>query len=239
MNASKEVVDALVSRLELRTALLQVTSPEIPLDHTQDGWNDVADIIRKVEETHSLGRPVKEAFSSKIQRRLASTVPPRPVVELNFALACRILNELCQDNLEVVRGTQLQKIGPQEILVSNHVPILGTVALTDQKTFIWAFNSRKPQPLAYSRACLSNLVFGNADEMYEELIRRDIADLTLCNDPILDPVNWTIELSPNPLIPSDNRAVMAEIINTFTAKAVPVSFGLGNEIRWLIGLGLS
>ncbi|KAK8191131.1 Mak10 subunit, NatC N-terminal acetyltransferase-domain-containing protein [Phyllosticta capitalensis] len=204
LNASKEVVDALVSRLELRTALLQVTSPEIPLDQTQDGWNDVADIIRKVEETHSLGRPVKEAFSSKIQRRLASTVPPRPVVELDFALACRILNELCQDNLEVVRGTQLQKIGPQEIL-----------------TFIWAFNSRKPQPLAYSRACLSNLVFGNADEMYEELIRRDIADLTLCNDPILDPVNWTIELSPNPLIPSDNRAVMAEIINTFTAKAVP------------------
>ncbi|KAK8212625.1 amino-acid N-acetyltransferase-like protein subunit Mak10 [Phyllosticta capitalensis] len=204
LNASKEVIDALVSRLELRTALLQVTSPEIPLDQTQDGWNDVADIIRTVEETHSLGRPVKEAFSSKIQRRLASTVPPRPVVELDFALACRILNELCQDNLEVVRGTQLQKIGPQEIL-----------------TFIWAFNSRKPQPLAYSRACLSNLVFGNADEMYEDLIRRDIADLTLCNDPILDPVNWTIELSPNPLIPSDNRAVMAEIINTFTAKAVP------------------
>ncbi|KAK8161366.1 Mak10 subunit, NatC N-terminal acetyltransferase-domain-containing protein [Phyllosticta citrichinensis] len=204
LTASKEVIDALVSRLELRRVLLQVTSPDIPLDQTGDGWNNVANYVPKVEETHALGHPVKEAFSSKIQRRLASTVPPRPVVELEYALACRVLNELCHDNLEVVRGTKLQNLGPQEIL-----------------SFIWAFNSRKPQPLAYSRACLANLVFGNADEMYEELVRRDLADLTLCHDPILDPVNWTIELSPNPLIPSDNRAVLAEIVNTFNTKAVP------------------
>ncbi|KAK7533633.1 Mak10 subunit, NatC N-terminal acetyltransferase-domain-containing protein [Phyllosticta citricarpa] len=203
LTASEEIINTLVSRLELRRALLQVTSPDIPLDQTQDGWNDVAKYLDKVEETHALGRPVKEAFSTKIQRRLASTVPPRPVVELNFALSCRVMNELCQDNLEVVRGTKLQKLGPQEIL-----------------SFVWAFNSRKPQPLAYSRACLANLVFGNADEFYEELIRRDLADLTLCHSPILDPVNWTIEPSPNPRVPSDNRAVLAEIINTFTARAV-------------------
>ncbi|KAK7539889.1 amino-acid N-acetyltransferase-like protein subunit Mak10 [Phyllosticta citribraziliensis] len=197
LTASQEVIDALVSRLELRRVLLQVTSPDIPLDQTGDGWNNVANYVPKVEATHLLGRPVKEAFSSKIQRRLASTVPPRPVVELEYTLACRVMNELCHDNLEVVRGTKLQNLGPQEIL-----------------SFIWAFNSRKPQPLAYSRACLANLVFGNAEEI-------DLADLTLCHDPILDPVNWTIELSPNPLIPSDNRAVLAEIVNTFTAKAVP------------------
>lgn len=113
-----DVKHALLSRIRLRKDLLVVTSPDSPLDQQEDEWSMVRQNLKAVEASHSLGISVTDAFSSKIQRRLASTVPPRPVVELPFAEACRVLLELCQDNLEVVRGTKLQTLSPQEIVVS-------------------------------------------------------------------------------------------------------------------------
>lgn len=201
LEIEEEVKNALLSRLALREKLLIVSSPDFPLDQQEDDWIAVRQHLQEIQESHNIGSPVKDAFSSKIQRRLASTVPPRPVVELPFSDACQVLLELCQDNLEVVRGTKLQTLSPQEIM-----------------SYIWEFNSRKPQPLSYSRACLANLVFGNPNEMYEELLRKELEELVMPKDAVLDPVNWSFESSQNPLVPTDRRAVMASLVNDFTNR---------------------
>ncbi|KAF4537274.1 Mak10 subunit NatC N(alpha)-terminal acetyltransferase [Lasiodiplodia theobromae] len=200
---------ALLSRLALREKLLVVTSPENPLEQQEDDWLAVRQYLQEIQDSHATGTPVKDAFSPKIQRRLASTVPPRPVVELPFTDACQVLLELCQDNLEVVRGTKLQTISPQEIV-----------------SYIWEFNSRKPQPLSYSRACLASLVFGNPNEMYEELLRKELEELVMPKDAVLDPVNWSFETSQNPLVPTDKRAIMASLVNDFTNRAVQNYIGV-------------
>ncbi|KAH7058945.1 Mak10 subunit, NatC N-terminal acetyltransferase-domain-containing protein [Macrophomina phaseolina] len=196
-----DIKEAFLSRLALREKLLVVTSPDYPLDQQEDDWLAVRQHLQEIKESNRLGSPVRDAFSSKIQRRLASTVPPRPVVELPFADACQVLLELCQDNLEVVRGTKLQTLSPQEIM-----------------SYIWEFNSRRPQPLSYSRACLANLVFGNPNEMYEELLRKELEELVMPKDAVLDPVNWSFETSQNPLVPTDKRAIMASLVNDFTNR---------------------
>ncbi|KAF2146119.1 uncharacterized protein K452DRAFT_219746, partial [Aplosporella prunicola CBS 121167] len=204
-SVEETVKDALVSRLRLRKKLLEVTSPEESMEHLSEGWSQTRELLSAVEKSHATGKFVKEAFSSKIQRRLASTVPPRPVVEPSFSEALKVAVELCQDCLEVIRGTtQLGPGNPSEIMA-----------------YLWTFNSRKPQPLTYSRACLSSLIFGHPTEVYEELLRKDLEGLVLPADPILDPINWTIEQPVNPLVGTDNRAMMANVVNEFGARTTP------------------
>lgn len=48
-----------------------------------------------------LGKSVPEAFSWKIQRRLASTVPPRPMVHVSAADATAHMTRFCQDAVDV------------------------------------------------------------------------------------------------------------------------------------------
>ncbi|KAL1634010.1 N-alpha-acetyltransferase, non-catalitic subunit [Neofusicoccum ribis] len=215
LELAEETKSALLSRLKLREKLLIVTSPDNPLDQQEDDWSAIRQHLQEVQKSNPIGSPVNDAFSSKIQRRLASTVPPRPVVELPFVDACQVLLELCQDNLEVVRGTKLQTLSPQEIM-----------------SYIWEFNSRKPQPLSYSRACLANLVFGNPNDMYEELLRKELDELVLPKDQVLNPVNWSFEASQNPLIPTDRRAVMASLVNDFTNRTAQVQI-LDQELHQL------
>lgn len=53
-------------------------------------------------KTIPLGKPVPEAFSWKIQRKLASTVPPRPMVKTNSDDALAHLKRLCQDAIDLL-----------------------------------------------------------------------------------------------------------------------------------------
>lgn len=57
--------------------------------------------IRLIEKSMPLGKPVPEAFSLKIQRRLASTVPPRPMVHVSAADAIAHMTRFCQDAVDV------------------------------------------------------------------------------------------------------------------------------------------
>jgi hypothetical protein len=44
-----------------------------------------------------LSKPIPESFSTKLQRKLGSTVPPRPVVDVAFDAAYKHLEQLCRD----------------------------------------------------------------------------------------------------------------------------------------------
>ena len=99
----KNVKSALVCRLNFRKSFLAAVAFE---DATEDvdsrsAWQQCDELLSLLLETKTVGVAVKDAFSTKIQRRLASTVPPRPIVKIAFEDAYAHLSRLCQDGKEV------------------------------------------------------------------------------------------------------------------------------------------
>lgn len=104
-DVSAEVTKALDDRLHLRYTFLSA------IDHVQyrtnpdlikRPWQEAAATLKDIQTTHALGTPVPDACSAKLQRRLASTMPPRPIVELSFDDAFGHLTRLFADGLEVI-----------------------------------------------------------------------------------------------------------------------------------------
>lgn len=77
----------------------------------------------------TLGAQVPDSFSWKIQRKLASTVPPRPMVNINFDDALAHLRRLCQDaiDLQEVIGYR----GPYNFKVGGHMALSLQQCLTN------------------------------------------------------------------------------------------------------------
>jgi hypothetical protein len=93
------VRNALVGRLTVRSAFLQTVS--VAPNRTDPGleqvWRGLLNLLKGAMIRHELAQPVPEAFSEKLQRKLASTMPPRPAVKLAFEEAYRFLERLCED----------------------------------------------------------------------------------------------------------------------------------------------
>ena len=94
---SEDLKNALIIRLEFRKAITEAVSLE---DETLDQgktviWRTCSSHLPGLSQTAHLGTPVAVAFSAKIQRRLASSVPPRPVVDISFNDAMVFLESLC------------------------------------------------------------------------------------------------------------------------------------------------
>lgn len=115
-----EIVQALDFRLELRLAFLRA----IELSELRSNprslktpWIQMGAILEPINKSHSLGVAVPEAFSAKIQRRLASTMPPRAIVELGFDEAYLNFKRLVADGQEVT--DVLDFSDSQSLLVSK------------------------------------------------------------------------------------------------------------------------
>lgn len=112
---------AVLARLESRIAFLE-TITEAAAD-TRDAsaisplWKKVIGTLPPIKESTSLGKPVPESFSVKLQRKLASTVPPRPIVQIGFETAFGILEQLCKDGEIVVEV--LEYYGSHSLMVSQ------------------------------------------------------------------------------------------------------------------------
>jgi hypothetical protein len=65
-------------------------------------WEEAIALLPQIISTHALGKPVEDAFSTKLQRKLASTMPPRPIVQLKFDDAFSHLSRLFKDGREVI-----------------------------------------------------------------------------------------------------------------------------------------
>lgn len=99
------MADALTVRLHLRRVFLAAAEcPQHMTDpqRARAPWTEALKLLPRLSSTHRLGKPVEEAFSAKLQRKLASTMPPRPIVELCFEDAFRHLSRLFEDGLEVI-----------------------------------------------------------------------------------------------------------------------------------------
>ena len=108
---------ALSYRLESRKALLKAVA--LDMDVCNEGsnphWKKCDMIINQLLETKALGHAADGAFSAKTQRRLASTVPPRPMVNINLEDACAHLHRMCTDGEEMLRILDYQ--GSNNLLV--------------------------------------------------------------------------------------------------------------------------
>jgi hypothetical protein len=100
-----ECCPALKARLLLRKSLLNDFS-KVAEDYHMGApakWTDSLQLITEVENSHSLGKPVDEAWSISVQRKLASSVPPRPLVETQFSQAIATLKQLCNEANDILK----------------------------------------------------------------------------------------------------------------------------------------
>ncbi|CAJ2511036.1 Uu.00g066610.m01.CDS01 [Anthostomella pinea] len=183
----KEISMALDFRLELRIAFLRALDlanlRKANPDSLKMPWIQMRGLIDHIEKRHSLGKPVPEAFSTKLQRRLASTMPPRPIVELSFEECYGHFKLLFQDGIEVT--DVLKYSDPQSLL-----------------NYVLMFQTRKPQPLTFIRTLLQSLLFKEmvvlGNYSIRQIIDHDLSLVVVPCGPQIDPSYDNIELVTDP-----------------------------------------
>lgn len=188
----------LASRLDFVSAFLPAPNRPTPRLEFERGKERLA----QIKATHFLGIPVKEAFSEKMHRRLASTAPPRSSIELSFQETCIRVGEMYDDLLRV-----LEAVGYDG----------GAAGL---RTFLWSFAERRPQPLTFARAFLQTMTVGqNQIASVEEVavLVEDDLRLAIPNGfPLLEQSYWLVER------PEDARFKIARAVDAFYQQAAPL-----------------
>lgn len=119
-----DVATALDLRLELRVAFLRAINlmelRNANPDSLKTPWIQMQGILEKIREQHPLGKPVPEAFSTKLQRRLASTMPPRPIVQASFEETCTHFQQMFRDGIDITEV--LKYADSQSLLVRPSTP---------------------------------------------------------------------------------------------------------------------
>ncbi|KAL7795191.1 Mak10 subunit, NatC N-terminal acetyltransferase domain-containing protein [Trichoderma ceciliae] len=196
-----ELAEALLLRLELRHIFLDAV--ECPKhmkepDLAKKPWKEGLAVLPALNQTHSLASPVDEAFSAKLQRKLASTMPPRPIVQLEFDVAFVHLKSLFADGLELI--DVLHYTDSQCLL-----------------TFVSTFQAKKPQPIVYVRTLLQTFLFDAMEVLGSMSIRQllddDFAILTMPAHQYLDRINDEVEAIQDP------RYDMAQQMELFRTRA--------------------
>ncbi|KAK4542706.1 hypothetical protein LTR36_006278 [Oleoguttula mirabilis] len=195
LNLPADTSEALKARLAFRRNYLAAL-----IDDTDD-WPDLIARMEVIDSTNSLGRPLREAFSDKVQRQLATSTPPRPMLQVSWKDAYARWTKMCAGIIETERLTSFW------ICQSPHC----------LQRAMWAFSYLEPQPNTFARAYLQDRLFGSdritEDVSHFDLLLTDIRDLVLAGDPLADPDSFQVEL------PSDPRHQCSRHIEAFMDKA--------------------
>lgn len=137
---SHELRQALDQRLQLRSYFLKAT--ECPKymrepDVARKPWLDCLNLLPGIKASHDLGQPVDDAFSAKLQRKLASTMPPRPIVQLKFEDAFGHLTRLFSDGAELIdvlnyTDSQCLQVEYESSLNKAMLTVLRTLSITSK-----------------------------------------------------------------------------------------------------------
>ncbi|PBP23912.1 Mak10 subunit [Diplocarpon rosae] len=162
-------------------------------------WLDLASFIPDLKSSSPYGKPVPSSFSVKIQRKLASTVPPRPIVQVTQEAAFDHLERLCLD-------------------ASIAVDVLRYYDSHSLVTFVFLFQARKPQPSVYVRTLLQYYIFSDMIILGKMSVRQvlddDLGTVVLPANKLLDQLNDEIEVTHDP------RHKMASQMELFRSRAV-------------------
>ncbi|KAI0006407.1 Mak10-domain-containing protein [Xylariaceae sp. FL0662B] len=200
-DVAKDITTALDLRLELRIAFLRAIDlsslRKANPDSLKMPWIQMKGLMDHIEKQHSLGKPVPEAFSTKLQRRLASTMPPRPIVQRSFEECYGHFKQLFQDGIDIIDVLKYSE--PQSLL-----------------TFVSTFQARKPQPLVYIRTLLQSLLFKEmvvlGNYSVRQILDHDLSIVVMPCGPRIDPSYDQIE------VPSDPRHQTAAQMDIFRQR---------------------
>ena len=196
--------DAIKSRLSLRRSLLHALDEDEDIKtKLTEHFTTCLPHVSSLSESGSLGKRIPEAFSEKIQRKLASTVPPRPIVRISFEDALAHLKRLCQDAIDL--REVLDYRGPHNFRVA-----------------IWTLLSRKPQPSVYIRALTQALLVNNTNILgsisVKEFLYSDLTELVFPSSVLLQSNTDETEM------PSDPRFQIARHMDGFVKRFGQVSY---------------
>ncbi|KAI0872775.1 Mak10-domain-containing protein [Hypoxylon argillaceum] len=197
----QELCTALESRLQLRVAFLEAVDLSVTRNDISEvpkqPWIQMRRLIDDIENQHGLAKPVPEAFSTKLQRRLASTMPPRPMVKLSFEECTTHFKRFFLNGNEVI--DVLQYTDPHSLL-----------------NFILLFQAQKPQPLVFIRTILQNLLFKDMVVLgrfsIRQLLDHDVSLSVLPCGPHFDRSFDDVE------IPTDPRHHIASSMEVFRQR---------------------
>ncbi|GKZ82357.1 hypothetical protein AnigIFM56816_007169 [Aspergillus niger] len=148
-------------------------------------------------KSNTLGAQVPDSFSWKIQRKLASTVPPRPLVNINFDDALAHLRRLCQDAIDLQEVIDYR--GPYNFKIT-----------------VWTLLSRKPQPSVYIRSLVQTMILNNMTILgtvpVKQFLYDELAELVLPSSILLQANMDDIE------VPSDPRFQIAKQMDAFVHR---------------------
>lgn len=196
----REIKDALFSRLLFRARFLRIV--EVAASRTAPGvkemWTELQSSLPQIISSTNLGKPVPDSFSVKVQRKLASTVPPRPIVIVSQEGAFAHLERLCRDAAAALDVFEYY---------DSHSLF----------TFVSLFQARKPQPSVYVRTLLQHYLFGDmiilGTMSIRQVLDEDIANFVLPASKLLDRNNDEVE------VPTDPRFIAAEKMEIFRSRA--------------------
>ena len=199
-----DVREAIMCQLDFRKTYLRLLSgqsdslgdPDVEVD-----WFDFRHDLERVKSYHKFSSPYPTAFSEKVQRQLATSTPPRPMLQISWDLACSKWKSLCEDVIAAHRLTS------SEIIPSP----------AGLHRAIWAFSYRE-QPCCLARAEIQSIIFTKQairDEVpHFQLLMTDIFDLVLAGDSLVDPRSFEVELT------SDPRHICSKLMTGFMDNAI-------------------
>ena len=139
-NIDQENQNAIHVRLKLLSDMLETLVQHVDGQTPPSSLSTIMhDHLDKVQSTHELGVAVPKAFSTKLQRRLASTVPPRPMVTVTMDQAWTFWHRMVDDCRDVF---------------SIHQAAYSEDLMTAYQLFAYS----SPQPSTYPRALLQSFL---------------------------------------------------------------------------------
>lgn len=115
-----EMIGALEARLQLRLRFLAAAVASQDTSNAKGiktAWSDANSALQTLRERLGVqATVVKESFDARIQQKLASTMPPRPIVDLSRDDALGHLTRLFRDNLTAVDVVEYSN--PEALLVT-------------------------------------------------------------------------------------------------------------------------
>ncbi|PWW74816.1 Mak10-domain-containing protein [Tuber magnatum] len=196
----EEIRDAFRYRLLLRKSLVLVFSSESKewSPEATDLWDTSLEHVKRVEETSGVGRAVPAAFSISVQRKLASQVPPRAMVNYPFKDAISDLKKFCVEGKDILK-------------------ILNFEGSTNLVNYFLSFMTRRPSPSPYIRSLLQSVFFGQVENPgklpIKQLLYDNLKELCYPAGILLDPQNDLVEA------PQDPRFEITKRMNWFIERA--------------------
>lgn len=160
-----ELQEAISARLIFRNGVLEMLMQHFTGTNPPESlFPSTHDSLTAQQDTHHLGSRVPEAFSTKLQRRLASTVPPRPMVTVSMDQAWLFWHNMLED-------------------CKNAFSVHLAGNSQDLYTAYEIFAHSSPQPSTYPRALLQSFLTHNnlvaSRTSTKQFLLEDLRSLTM------------------------------------------------------------